>query len=74
MVLRRREFRIQIEGPLEALNGLVAAVEDGQKETYFVLQVGGMGIQCGCLPINLQCAGSVTLGFQGRAALFQILD
>jgi hypothetical protein len=73
MILRRRELRVQIEGPLEALNSLFAAVQDCQKKAHFVLQVGRFGVQFGRLPINLECACSITLGFQSHAAFFQIL-
>src|ERR1039457_6746465 len=73
VILRRRELRVQIEGPLEALYALFAVAQDCQQKAHFVLQVRRFGIQTSRLPIEYECAGSVTLGLQRRTAVLQIL-
>jgi len=73
MILRRRELRVQIEGALEALDGLLAAVQDSQQKAHFILQMRRLGIQPGRPLVDRQRAGGVTLGLQRRAAILQIL-
>ena len=73
MILRRRELRVQIERALEALDGLLAAVQDSQQKAHFILQMRRLRIQPGRLLVDRHCAGGVTLGLQRRAPVLQIL-
>jgi hypothetical protein len=43
MILRRRELRVQIEGSLEAPDGLLAAIQNCQQKAHFVLQMRRFG-------------------------------
>ena len=72
MVLRGREFGVEIDGLLKFPQSLVAALQDRQQEADFVLEARGLGIQRSGLFVRLQSARSVTARLQGRPTSFEI--
>ena len=61
-------FGVEIEGALERLNGLVAAAENGEEEADFILNGGGLGIECGGVAVGGESACGVARGFEGGRA------
>jgi len=54
MVAGDGQFRVELDGTLEGLDGLLAAVEDCQEKSDFVLDAGRLGIESGGLLVCRQ--------------------
>ena len=74
MVLRGCVPRFQLQRTLEALDRLVASVQDSQQKTDFVFEAGRLRVQGSRLLIDCQCGSGVAPRLQRCAAGFQIRD
>jgi hypothetical protein len=72
MVLRGRVIGIQLQGVLEALDGFIAAIQDGEQKAYLILEARRFGVERSRLPIGIQCPRGIALRFQSGAARLQV--
>jgi hypothetical protein len=72
MIVRRREFRVQLKCACKTVEGFGAAVEDRQEKAYFVLHTCRCGVSSfGLLP-NREGSGNVAAGLSRGGFSFHV--